>query len=416
MSDIAPAKAGLFYGWVVVASTFMVLCVGFGVTYAFNAFFLPLQQAYGATRGETSLVFSIAGFLYFALGAISGPMADRWGPRPIVAAGVLITTAGLALASQAQTLWQIYAAYGIGVGVGVGFAYVPAIAAVQKWFVRKRGLASGLAVSGIGAGTLVLPPLAALIVADMGWRAAYLALAFIMLAVGAVAALLLDDQPELRGVGPDGLPPQPVTAASAASARSFTFSQAIRSRPFWVLYFGCSFSGLALFVPFVHLTPYATDNGVETKTAVLLISIIGIGSIFGRFAFGGIADRFGRRVGLALMFAGLTAMMLWWSISTQAWALMLFAALFGAFYGGFVALIPAMTADYFGVRHVSSIIGVLYTSVAFGTLFGPTVAGYAFDLTGSYYFAILGAAAFMFVAVLFMLLAPQPQKWRARQP
>ena len=416
MSDTAPPKAGLFYGWIVVASTFLVLCVGFGVTYAFNAFFLPLQQTYGATRGETSLVFSIAGFLYFALGAISGPMADRWGPRPIVAAGVLITTAGLALASQAQSLWQIYMAYGVGVGVGVGFAYVPAIAAVQKWFVRKRGLASGLAVSGIGVGTLLLPPLAAAVVADMGWRAAYLALAIIMLVAGVVAALLLDDQPELRGVGPDGLPPQPSTAASAASARSFTFAAAIRSRPFWTIYIACAFSGLALFVPFVHLTPYATDNGVEPKTAVLLISIIGIGSILGRFAFGGIADRFGRRVGLALMFTGLALMMLWWSISTEAWALMLFAGLFGAFYGGFVALIPAMTADYFGVRHVSSIIGVLYTSVAFGTLFGPTVAGYAFDLTGSYYFAILGAAAMMVVAIVFMLMAPQPQRWRERQP
>lgn len=416
MSVDAQSRRGLFYGWVVVASTFLVLCVGFGVTYAFNAFFLPLQQAYGATRGETSLVFSIAGFLYFALGAISGPLADRWGPRPIVAAGVLITAAGLALASQAQTLWQIYAAYGLGVGLGVGFAYVPAIAAVQKWFVRKRGLASGLAVSGIGAGTLVLPPLAALIVADMGWRAAYLALAIIMLVVGALAALLLDDQPELRGVGPDGLPPQPPSASGAAATRSFTFAAAIRSRPFWTLYLGCVFSGLALFVPFVHLTPYATDNGVDPKIAVLLISIIGVGSIVGRFAFGGIADRFGRRIGLALMFTGLTFMMLWWSISTQAWALMLFAGLFGAFYGGFVALIPAATADYFGVRHVSSIIGVLYTSVAFGTLFGPTVAGYAFDLTGSYYFAILGAAAMMFVAVLFMLAAPQPQKWRERQP
>ncbi|MGE0152336.1 MAG: MFS transporter [Reyranellaceae bacterium] len=416
MSDIARPGRGLFYGWVVVASTFMVLCVGFGVAYAFNAFFLPLQQAYGATRGETSLVFSIAGFLYFALGAVSGPLADRWGPRPVVAAGVLVTAAGLALASQAQTLWQIYAAYGLGVGIGVGFAYVPAIAAVQKWFVRKRGLASGLAVSGIGVGTLVLPPLAALIVADMGWRAAYLALAVIMLAAGAVAALLLDDQPELRGVGPDGLPPQPAAAAPTASSRSFTFGAAIRSRPFWTLYIACSFAGLALFVPFVHLTPYATDNGVDAKTAVLLISIIGIGSIFGRFAFGGIADRFGRRIGLALMFSGLTAMMLWWSISTVAWALMLFAVLFGAFYGGFVALIPAMTADYFGVRHVSSIIGVLYTSVAFGTLFGPTVAGYAFDLTGSYHFAILGSAAMMFVGVAFILLAPQPQKWRQRQP
>ncbi len=416
MSDIAGPRRGVFYGWIVVASTFAVLCVGFGVAYAFNAFFLPLQQAYGATRAETSLVFSIAGFLYFALGAVSGPLADRWGPRPVVAFGVLVTAAGVAAASQAQTLWQIYAAYGIGVGVGVGFAYVPAIAAVQKWFVRKRGLASGLAVSGIGAGTLLLPPLAGLVVADMGWRAAYLALAIVMLAIGGVAALLLDDQPEAHGVGPDGLPARAQTAAAAATARSFTFAIAIRSRPFWILYVACSFSGLALFVPFVHLTPYATDNGMELQTALLLISIIGVGSIVGRFAFGGIADRFGRRIGLTLMFAGLTAMMLWWSVSIQTWALLAFAALFGAFYGGFVALIPAMTADYFGVRHVSSIIGVLYTSVACGTLFGPTVAGYAFDLTGSYYFAILGAAAMMFLAAIFMLLAPQPQKWRERQP
>lgn len=416
MSDIAPPRRGLFYGWIVVASTFAVLCVGFGVAYAFNAFFLPLQQAYGATRAETSLVFSIAGFLYFALGAVAGPLADRWGPRPVVAFGVLVTAAGLAAASQAQTLWQIYAGYGIGVGIGVGFVYVPAIAAVQKWFVRKRGLASGLAVSGIGAGTLLLPPLAGLVVAEMGWRAAYLVLAIVMLAIGGIAALLLDDQPEAHGVAPDGLPPLPPSAAAAATARSFTFGAAVRSRPFWTLYAAGAVSGLALFVPFVHLTPYATDNGVTLQTALLLISVIGIGSIVGRFAFGGIADRYGRRIGLTLMFAGLTAMMLWWSVSTQTWALLAFAALFGAFYGGFVALIPAMTADYFGVRHVSSIIGLLYTSVAFGTLFGPTVAGYAFDLTGSYHFAILGAAAMMFVAMLLMLLAPQPQKWRSEQP
>ncbi|MGE0659294.1 MAG: MFS transporter [Reyranellaceae bacterium] len=415
MSEIAMPRRGIFYGWVVVASTFVVLCVGFGVTYAFNAFFLPLQAEYGATRGETALVFSIAGFLYFALGAVSGPLSDRWGPRPIVALGIVITAAGLAFASQAQTLWQIYAAYGIGVGVGVGFAYVPAIAAVQKWFVRKRGLASGLAVSGIGAGTLVLPPLAGLIVADMGWRAAYLALALLTLAIGAVAALLLDDQPELRGSGPDGLPPQPATAASVASGRSFGAGVALRSRPFWMLYAACCSSGLALFVPFVHLVPYASDHGVDPQQALLLISIIGVGSIVGRFAFGGIADRYGRRVGLALMFAGLTAMMLWWSVSSASWALIVFAALFGAFYGGFVALIPAMTADYFGVRHVSSIIGLLYTSVAFGTLFGPAVAGYAFDLTRSYQFAILGAAAMMALAVVFMLLAPRPDRWRAAQ-
>jgi MFS family permease len=146
--------------------------------------------------------------------------------------------------------------------------------------------------------------------------------------------------------------------------------------------------------------------------AAFAIMAIGIGSVAGRFAFGGVADRLGRRRALAIMFAGLTLMLVWWTQSSTLWALALFGLLFGAFYGGFVALIPAMAADYYGSRYISSIIGVLYTSVSIGSLAGPTLAGYAFDLTHSYELAILAGAAMMAVAGVLMMLAPDSARWR----
>ena len=146
-------------------AAFAVTFVGFGCAYTFSAFVEPLQQNFGASRGSVSLVFSLAGFLYFGLGIVSGPLADRFGPRLFAVAGMILTGLGLAAASVARTLPEIYAAYGLGVGLGVGCAYVPAIGAVQRWFVRRRGFASGLAVSGIGVGTLLMPPLASYLIA-----------------------------------------------------------------------------------------------------------------------------------------------------------------------------------------------------------------------------------------------------------
>ena len=144
-----------FYGWAIVAAAFAVTLLGFGSAYTFSAFLKPLEQEFGASRGEVSLVFSLAGFLYFALGIISGPLADRFGARLMAVLGMLLVGAGLVFAGLARTITEVYVAYGLGVGIGVGCAYVPAVGAVQRWFVRRRGFASGLAVSGIGLGTLV---------------------------------------------------------------------------------------------------------------------------------------------------------------------------------------------------------------------------------------------------------------------
>src|SRR6202022_2882122 len=145
-SEAALPTPRIFYGWLVVAAAFAVTFIGFGRAYTFLAFVGELQRGFGASRGLVSLVFSLAGFLYFGLGIVSGPLADRFGSRRLAVAGMVLTGLGLMAARAARSLTEVYAAYGLGVGVGVGCAYVPAIGAVQRWFVRRRGFASGLAV------------------------------------------------------------------------------------------------------------------------------------------------------------------------------------------------------------------------------------------------------------------------------
>jgi MFS family permease len=391
---------GIFYGWFVVLAAFAVTFVGFGCAYTFSVFVEALQRDFDASRGSVSLVFSLAGFLYFGLGIISGPLADRVGSRGLAVAGMILTGLGLAAASLARSLPEVYAAYGLGVGLGVGCAYVPAIGAVQRWFVRRRGFASGLAVSGIGVGTLVMPPLASLLIESLGWRGAYLALGTFAAVVGGGLALLIENDPRGRGLGPDGDPPPSGTRPTRPEGNSVR--DALRSGRFISLYAACLICSFGVFVPFVHLVPYAQDHGVTPASAVLLLGVIGVGSTAGRFFLGGLADRMGRQFSLLLMFAGMALALTVWVIATSIWSLAAFAFVYGVFYGGWVAVLPAVVMDYFGGRNVSGIIGILYTSVAFGTLIGPSAAGFVFDLGHSYTVPILASASANIIAAIII--------------
>ena len=389
----SPRASRVFYGWYVVAAAFAVTFVGFGSAYTFSAFVESLQRDFAASRGQISLVFSLAGFLYFGFGIVSGPLADRFGSRRLAVAGMLLTAAGLAAAGAAHTLLQVYVAYGLGVGLGVGCAYVPAVGAVQRWFVRRRGFASGLAVAGIGVGTLVMPPLASALIAHVGWRGAYLTLAAIAVVVGAGMSLLIENDPRGRGVLPDGDAAAAPSGVASAVPAGATVREAVVSRAFASLYAACLVCSFGVFVPFVHLVPYALDHGVAPSTAVLLLGAIGVGSTAGRFFLGGLADRFGRRASLLAMFAGMAVALVAWAGAGTVATLAAFALVFGVFYGGWVAVLPAVAMDYFGGRNVSAIIGVLYTSVAFGTLIGPAAAGFVYDAGGGYLVPILASAA-----------------------
>ncbi len=371
------------YGWVVVAAAFTLMFVGFAAAYSFAAFFGAFESEFGAARGHIALVFSVAAFLWFLSGAPGGMLADRFGARRVAVAGVAFLAAALWLASRAGSIEMLYASYSLGVGLGVGLVYVPSVGAVQPWFGANRAFASGLAVAGIGAGNIAGPLLAEWWISLLGWRGAYVALALFVLVLGGAAAASLRLPPGIEKRGEAG-----GTALAAA----------LRTRPFWLLYASLVASCIGLFVPMVHLGPYARDAGYTAAQGVTLVSLIGLGSLLGRFTVGGVADRLGRLASLAAMYAGLGIMLLVWWTATSWGLLAVFALVFGAFYGGYVALVPTIVMDFYGARAVSGILGCLYTGAGVGTLIGPWLAGVAYDLLGAYDVPILLGAFFSFVA------------------
>jgi MFS family permease len=372
------------YGWVVVACAFTLMFVGFGTAYSFAAFFKAFQAEFGASRAHVSLVFSLCALLWFSFGVPGGLLADRFGPRGVCLAGVLCIAAGLAAAAYADSLAVLYVGYSIGIGVGIGLSYVPSVAAVQHWFVQHRVLAGGIAVSGIGAGNLLLPPLAAWWIDLWGWRGAYLGLMALALLAAVPAALLLGGRAAQRASAAGGVLP------------GMSLRAALRSRLFWLMYGVAMLICVGFFVPMVHLAPYAQDVGLSEAQGVSLVSLLGLGSLLGRFAMGSVADRLGHANSLVMVGAGLGLLFLLWWVATSFWLLAVFAVCFGTLYGGYVALAPALCMDLFGPRSLSAVLGFLYTAAGLATLIGPTLAGASFDAFGSYDASILGCAALCF--------------------
>ncbi len=367
-------------GWVVVWACFTALAVIFGISYSFAAFFEPFVAEFDAKRADVSLVFGVTGLVYFVLGAFAGMLADRFGPRIVTSAGMLLIAAALVAGSRASSLAQVTLVYGVVLGLGIALVYTPSIGCVQPWFTRRRGLAAGIASAGIGAGTLLVPLLAAAAIAQWQWRGAMLALAVFVVVVGLAAALLLHPAPAARRVAGGAVSGVPLGPA-LASAR------------FRWLYAMCLLGAPSMFVPFAHLSACARDLGVADAQAVGLVGLIGIGSLTGRFAVGALADRFGRGPALVSVMASLGLSMLLWLVAPGYAALAVFALWMGLSYGGSVSLMPALCMDFFGARAVSSIIGTLYTGAALGNLAGPWVAGLVFDASGSYSAVIVGCAA-----------------------
>ena len=369
--DLPAAADEPAYAWVAVWACFTALAVIFGVSYSFASFFEPLSQAFGARRADVSLVFGISGLVYFTLGAGAGMLADRFGPQRVCSAGMLFIAGGLWASSLARSMTAVYWAYGGGVGVGIALVYTPAIACVQPWFTRRRGLAAGIASAGIGAGTVAVPLLATALIAALHWRPALQVLAAGVMLLGLASTGLLRRAPS-------------ATARAGAAVAGHSLRQALRSPQFAWLYLMAVAAAPAMFIPFAHASAAARDLGVPDARAVGLVGLIGIGSLVGRFAIGALADRVGRPLTLTLAQASMgVAYLLWWRADGYL-ALALFAIWLGLSYGGIVSLMPALCMDLFGARAVSSIIGTLYTGAAFGNLLGPWLAGAVFDTQRNY--------------------------------
>jgi MFS family permease len=320
------------------------------------------------------------------LGPVTGHLSDRFGPRIVVASGALIMGLGLALTSMIDRLWLGYLTYGLGVGVGVACAYVPMVAVVGGWFLRRRNTALGMAVAGIGFGTVLGAPAAAALIAHLGWRATYVVFAIATTAVLLGCALVVER------------PPVHVTPSRVRLA------DALRSPAFGFLYASSVTISIVIFVPLVYLPSFARDHGASEFASAALVGIIGGASVAGRMGLGSLADRAGVVRLYQASFLVLALSYGLWLAAASYPMMVVFAIVMGAGYGGYVALSPAVIAHLFGTQRMGTVLGALYTSGGIGAMAGPPLVGLIIDRTGSYRVAI--AAAFAVALISFALLIP----------
>ncbi|MCC6434086.1 MAG: MFS transporter [Acidimicrobiales bacterium] len=324
-------------------------------------------------------------------------MADRIGPRPVLAVGAVFMVAGLLATSRVAALWLGYLTYAVGVGIGVACAYVPMVAAVGGWFNLKRTNALGLAVAGIGVGTLVMAPLAERLIDAYGWRDTY-----VYMAIG--AAVLLG----VAAIGANR-PPQ-----SAAAAPPVPILQLVKgNRSFWVLYLSMFLMTIVLFVPFVFMADYLKQEEVS-GSAGWIVGTIGICSVLGRLGFGAIA----RRVSLMGLYRGSylvvgLSFFLWILAGTSYPLLVVYAIVLGVSYGGFIALSPAVAAVVFGPVGLGGILGALYTGAGIGGLIGPPLMGALIDGIGYTPTLLIAAAVGVASAGVLLGLSGEPASVRA---
>ena len=398
-------RAPLYYGWVVVAGAFLVLFLAYGTQYAFGVFFAALLAEFHWSRASLSGAFSLYAFVYSVFGLVAGRLTDRWGPRAVIGGGGVLLGAGLAGMSRVDALWQPYVLYGGVAALGMSTAFVPCNATVVRWFVRRRGLAVGLATAGGSLGTFVLPPVAHWLVSGLGWRGAYLAFGVAVFLVLNGVAFLMRRDPESLGLSPDGAA-RPLTAE--AEVAGWPVRAAMRTRAFWMLFCRLrSHLDVRLRAPRAPRAP-----GARSRRRLAPRGDPGQRAGHRR---GGGADRhgvgvgrIGRRpvlaVGLALQsvsFVGLAQ-------ATGLPALYAAALTFGFSYGTISTIFPAMVADFFGRANAGSLVGLLFGIAAPSAAVGPVAAGWIYDRHGGYELAWWLSAGINLAALALLAFAHPP--------
>lgn len=375
--------------WLVVAATFCSSFITLGIAYSFGAFFSDMAAEFDSNRAATSITFGITTFAFFWLSLITGRLADRFGPRPVMLLGSASLLIGLLATSRVQSLGAGYITYGAGVGIAAAAGYIPMVACVGGWFERHRATAVGLAVAGIGAGTLVMSPLSAALIDRYGWRDTYRLLAFVGAGVLVVCAVLIQRPPGSEGGQPS------------------RFRDAWASPVFRQLQLSALCSGLALFVPFVFVGQYAKERGVGPIAAAVLVGVLGGASVLARVGFGTAVTRFGSIRLYRGSFLLLAASFLVWLVAGSSYALLVvFVLILGVGYGGFVALSTIVLAERLGVVGLGSILGLFYTTQGLGGLLGPPFAGWLIDAADSYRPAI--ALCFGLTVLAWVLVRSLP--------
>jgi len=420
-----PARAGrlpLYYGWVVVAVAFVTMAVGVNIRTSFSLLFPPILDEFGWNRGVTAAAFSFGFLVSAAAGPLLGAMMDRYGPRVVIPAGTNLVALGLLLATLTTKPWHLYMTLGVMVvGGTVSFSYMGHSMFLPNWFVRKRGLAIGLAFSGVGVGSIVFLPWLQTIIVELGWRLACMAMLFVMLLVMLPLNLILQrHRPEELGLLPDGATaPPPVDHAkhdAAPDARptpvvNWTIRRAVVSAPFWWLNLGYFSALFAWYLVQVHQTKYLIEIGIGPETAAVALGLVALFGIIGQILMGYLSDRIGREWAWTLScmgFAVCYALLLYMAARPSPLLMYLMVASQGVLGYGLASNVGAIPADIFTGPGFARIFGFVSISSILGGAAGPWVGGLVQDITGSYDYAFwLGVLLSLVSIVCIWFAAPR---------
>lgn len=385
-----------FYGWVIVAVTFVTMAIGVNARTSFSLFFPPILQEFGWDRGVTAGAFSF-GFLVSAImSPLMGKLMDRGGPRAVMELGTVLMAAGLLLAPLTTEPWHLYLTIGVLVGAGsVCLGYSGQSLYLPNWFSRKRGLAIGLAFAGVGIGSVTVLPWVQGMIERAGWRTACTAVGLVVLVVLVPINLLLRKRPQDIGLLPDG--DDHALAASAQRVSNvvdpvwasidWTLARAMRTARFWWLALGL-FGGLyAWYAIQVHQTKYLLDIGFSPNVAAWALGMVSLFGVPGQIFLGHLSDRIGREwiwtvsgLGFVICFASLIALEFVPDVSL-VYVMVISQGLLGY---GVTSVMGAVVAEIFQGEHFGSIFGTLMLAALAGGAAGPLLTGMLHDHYGTY--------------------------------
>lgn len=399
--------------WLIAAAG-VVMQVALGAVYAWSVFRDPLINAFGWTIGEVTLTFTLTiltlGFAAF----FGGLWLPKVGPRTVGLVGGLLYGVGVFGASLAgDRLWLLYLTYGILAGVGIGFGYIVPIATLVKWFPDKRGLITGVAVAGFGAGALVTAPLATWSIQQFGVLQTFAILGVVYGVMVVGAASFMRNPP--TGYRPAGWNPDSVPAASRTQV-DYTLGEALRTWQWyalWALLFLNVSVGISLIS---QAAPMAREiTGVDAITAAGVVGILSIANGAGRFFWAWLSDAIGRRWVFLAMFLLQAAVFFLLPRTTALVVFTTLAFLIALCYGGGFGTMPAFATDYFGPKNVGSIYGLLLTAWGFGGVAGPQIIATVREQTGQYGSALVIFAAIMLVSAALPFIIRPPRAARPVQ-
>ena len=413
-----------FYGWIIIAVTFVTMAIGVNARTAFSLLFPPILGEFGWDRGVTAGAFSF-GFVISAIASpLIGRLMDRFGARSVVELGVVLMASGLLLAPLTTEPWHLYLTIGVLVGAGsICLGYSGQSLYLPNWFHRSRGLAIGLAFAGVGVGSVTLLPWVQVMIDHGGWRTACTAMGVLLLIVLAPINLLVRKRPEDLGLLPDGDAAPSASAAKPVSnvvdpawaGTDWTLPRAMRTARFWWIATGY-FAGLYIWYAVqVHQTKYLLDIGFSPAVAVWSLGAVSTLGIPGQIFLGHLSDRIGREwvwaigcAGFAICFAALIALAQVHSLA------LIYVMVFtqGALGYGLTSVMGAIVVEIFQGRHYGAIFGTITVAALSGGAVGPLVTGVLHDLTGSYRHAFLIAIGMCVLSALSIWRA-SPRKVRA---